>query len=78
MNVFEQFFCPAGDDFLVARMTDCRFGICGGENLPASCVRLGAAKCKHAGFSIQVNDMSQLPMVDKDGAKGKGKLSKVP
>lgn len=78
MNVFEQFFCPAGDDFLVARMTDCGFGICGGENLPASCVRLGAAKCEHAGFSIQGNDMSQLPMVDKDAAKGKGKLSKVP
>lgn len=31
VDVFEQFFCPTGDNFLVARMTGCGFGICGGE-----------------------------------------------
>lgn len=72
MNVFEQFFCPAGDDFLVARMTDCGFGICGCENPPASCVRLGTAKCQHVGFSIQVNDMFQLPMVEQ-GCRERGR-----
>ena len=44
MDVFEQFFCPASD-FLGARMIDCGFGVCRGENPPASCVGLGAGEC---------------------------------
>lgn len=77
-DVFEQFFCPAGDDFLAARMTGYGFQVCRGENSTASCVRSGEGKCEHIGFSIQVSKMLSLPTVDEDTARRKERLPKVP